>query len=389
VLACGHGAEVFLADGLDRGNLGKFMKYSGTWDGDFEGMFILGGHPLRHEEKDHGFTEKLRACSGGIFLAFWDFLGVNLYESIRRRWAKLYLKTILQLPNPRRQAVTYHPALIELGDTRQTGTRIVRMAAVTKSGNGPGTLPQQETLKLLLDPADGVNSLDVAPQALYADGLLDFSPRRLLTAAKGASVALENLASVIRCQFPRVKVAAGHEKTDKDVFKEITLANLDGICGFVEADTAALVMFPEKSPYGSVRDRQYLLQEGDIVMCFKGKETTLGKVGFVDSLDADDVPPVCGQSLCIIRPHSVNAALLYHYLRREDVRLRIQGRSTGSTNTMLTVNLGDLRKLPIEKPDENDAEPYEEHHKRIRAKMNEIRELYRRVRDEMSEIEQV
>jgi hypothetical protein len=378
VLARGQGARVFLAPGLDLGGLGAVLDYSGTAGDDFGDSLVLAGNPLQHMKNDADFTKKLQRCLGGVFLAWWDFLGVNLYETARRQWQHPALKSILQIPRPRRQGVVYYPALIELD--RQNSHGNVRMAAISKIGPGPGSLSQSMVIQLLTAEPDGVDSVDVGYRDLYIDGLLDFTPKRFLHAAVEDEFPLQDVAYVTRCQFPRVKHdPKGEQKTTKTVFREITLANLDDRCGFVEPDTAADVIFPEKSPELGGRDAQYRLQANDIVMCFRGTEATLGKVGFIDT--TGDMPMVCGQSLCIIRAHSVNPVWLYYHLRRLDVRQRILARSSGST--MLTVNLGDLRNLPIARQDAEVAALYEERHGAIVRIVQEIRRLYARMNDEM------
>lgn len=403
LLAAGQGARVLLpgGTGFERGAdwmpsfLSRVLPRSG-WtlanEGSAppEGALVLGQHPVPHTENSHDFLFRLARIRGGVFFTFWDFLGVALHAHVREQWLKSGLiRSILQLPRPRRQVVTYYPALVELGTAATDAP--VRMSAIGDIGPGPGSLPQDQVLRGILAPPDGKNSVDVPPRELRIKGVPDFTPRLYLARSNtpeltSSTITLGQCAHIIRCQLHRsrleewdldalTQVAAitgvpsgGAQADGSCVCREITLADLDPLTGFV-LDRGNLVRLADLNPAG--RQGKYLLQAGDILMSFRGTEPTLGKVGFVES--EAEMPAISGQSLCLIRPFAVDAVWLYHHLQRSQTREWILARAVGSK--MLTVNLGDLREMPLAPPAPATVEQYHARHHNIARAMASVRRL--------------
>lgn len=123
------------------------------------------------------------------------------------------------------------------------------------------------------------------------------------------------------------------------------LGDLDELTGFVR-EYGELTRMEGLSPTG--HQGKYLLRPDDILLAFRGMESSLGQVGFMEK--DFETPAVTGQSLCIVRAFGVDPVWLYYTPQRPDIRRRIA--SQASDSKTLTVNLGDL---PLMLPDEQYA----------------------------------
>ena len=376
VLASGLGAKV--APPLSSGPKywpDHFWPTVRTDDRNTKGALILGRDPVKLTESNPDILEDLAKAEGGIVFCFWDFLGVNLHSHMRLKWLHL-IRTLIQFPRPTRQGVIYYPALIETAPAQWQNLKDppdIRLADVRESAPGPGGLSQAEVLRAALDQADGEKSLDLSPGQLAGREDADFTPRRLLAGPKGTGeVPLADRARLIRCQLPRLKPAL-NEDDRSYICREINLSHLDDVAGFVKPGAGQKIRFGYFDPQG--REGQYLLQRHDILMCFRGTEATIGRVGLVTHQPEE--PLISGQSLCVIRAfRDFDPIWLYYYLRREDVRRRVLSRSSGSN--MLTVNLGELRELAIAQPGPTQSAVVAEKHQNLLSLVDEIRQLYDR-----------
>ncbi len=366
------------------------------------GVLILGGHPVIHTETTPGFLDSLSGIAGGVFFCYWDFLDVALHDHVRGQWLKSgLLRSVIQLPRPRRQSAMHYPALVELGAKPATGAAAtsIRLALLMDSFRGPGGLPQAEAVALLTVPTlpDAEKALDMSPEALYLKGSVDLKPGYHLARqavpqlASGTPIRLADCAHVIRCQLPRAKEDAtplmaeaaftgapvgGLMSDGSFVCREIILNDVDPITGFIK-EYGELTRVGSLNPEG--RQGKYLLRPDDIVMVFRGTEPSIGKVGF---MDADhETPSITGQSLCIIRAFDTDPVWLYYYLQRETTRRWIVSQATGSK--MLTVNLSDLRGLPLVMPGAQEVETVNEHHHRVVKYVEEVRRLERNITSEL------
>ena len=382
VLALGSGAKVAppqsSASKLSKPWADYLWPSSRTDDRNPEGALVLGRDPVSLTKNNPAILKDLARAKGGILFCFWDFLGVNIHSYLRLEWLAC-IRTLIQFPRPRRQGVTYYPALIEIGpDGGGDEQQNIRLADVRESAPGPGGISQAEVLRIVLGQPDQKNSLDLLPGQLASREDVDFTPRRLLAGPLGTGeVPLANRARLLRCQLPRTK-PAGNEDGRFFVCREINLAHLDDLTGFVRLGAGQQIGFEGFNPKG--REGQYLLQRHDILMCFRGTEATIGRVGLVASRPEE--PLVCGQSLCVIRAFTgFDPVWLYYYLRGERVRRRILSRSSGSN--MLTVNLGDLRELAIAQPGPTQTAVVGEKHQNLLNLMDEIQKLYGRAGAEL------
>lgn len=421
ILLAGYGAHVYLPPDAEHGNEAKSLSRllaeaipGSTWSVTEtatttqlpQHSLVLGGNPVAHTEGHAGFLESLSDIRGGIFFAYWDFLDVALYAHVREQWlASGLLRSVVQLPRPRRQASAHYPALVELGARPTSGQTesLVRLVQSKEASRGPGGLPQREILKLLLDPLppDCAEALDLSPGELRVQGNLDFKPGWHLTCraapAPSGSVRLSNVAQVIRCQLPRSKVdnqeaaalgaeaastgrPLGGEMSDGSfVCREIVLGDLDPLTGFVREHGE---MTRVESLFPTGRQGKYLLRPDDILLAFRGAESSLGQTGFME--EDFETPAITGQSLCIIRAFGVDPVWLYYTLQRPDIRRRIASQASGSKT--LTVNLGDLRDLPLMLPDEQDVKLINDNHRRIVRNTAEIQRLQQKTRSEILSI---
>ena len=288
------------------------------------------------------------------------------------------LRTILQLPRPRRQAVNYYPAVIETGAAHSGH---IRLASIRDIAPGPGGLSQSEVLRVVFRPPDGRRSMDVEPKALCQANQSDFTPGRyLVNKGEPEDLPLARYAQVIRCQLSRTRVESEASAEHSFRCREVTLSDLDKRTGFLEERQGQWVTL--KPPYSSIND--HLLQKNDILISFRSSEAHIGRVGFVAVNPAE--PTICGQSVCIIRVvDKINPAWLYHYLRGNEVRQQVLGYSTGGR--MLTVNTGDIGKLPIPLPDPAHVDECSKRHDEILRYMAEIQGIYFKIEDEMKKNE--
>lgn len=352
---------------------------------------VLGQHPAAILEGEG--QDVLRNVRGGALFSYWDFLGVETQSHVREKWLESgLLRGVLQLPRPRRQSAGYYPALIALGRGEA-----VRLAWYDNNGVGAGAWDQGEALGLLVGEAVERRAMDVPSADLYVKGVPDLTPRYYLSRQTGVEVGgktvrLGDVAHIIRCQLPRTRMddaevealqcepgvhteqQSGVMHDGSFVCREISLANLDPLTGFV-MDQGEIVRISQLNPDG--RQSKYLLRHGDILLAFRGTEPTIGRVGYWE-FDGS-YPAITGQSLCIVRAFGVEPEWLYYWLRRSSTRASIVAKAVGSR--MLTVNLADLRELPLTLPDSADANRVQGEHYTIVALQQEIRDSQQIIRE--------
>lgn len=392
ILAAARGARVTLTAGEQIENLTTLLTRAlptTTWNVRQQcstlpdGSLVLGQHPGAILEREG--MDVMRGFRGGVLFSYWDFLGVETQSHVRERWLESGLvRGVLQLPRPRRQSAGYYPALIALG--RGDG---VRLAWYECKGVGAGAWDQDDAMRLLSGAVvDGV-SMNMPVADLYIKGVPDLTPRYHLsrvtgTEGGGEMVRLGDVAHIIRCQLPRTRmedaeVAAlqcepgvhterqgGVMHDGSFVCREISLADLDQLTGFV-MDQGDLVRVAQLNPEG--RQGKYLLRQGDIVLAFRGTEPSIGRVGLWE-FDGT-YPAITGQSLCIIRAFGVDATWLYYWLRRNGTRAGVVAKAVGSR--MLTVNLADLRELPLIQPIVEALALTKERHKKVVSLLQYVR----------------
>jgi len=391
VLAAAWGARVALPPASHEKSWPKALFLSPladpplTDDRNMEEALVLGRDPLKLTESYPGFLEELAKAKGGIIFCFWDFLGVNLHNYARMKWLKQGLiRSLIQLPRPGRQGAAYYPALIEIGpggpSAPEAPQPLIRLVDVREQTSNLGDLSQGEVLEAVLGPADQEKSLDVAPDQLAYQEDEDFTPRRFLAGPRGVGeVALKDCARVLRCQIPRTK-SDPDEKDGSFICREINLSQLDELTGFVKPGAGQPVGFKSFNPVG--KEEKFLLRRHDILMCFRGTEATIGRVGLV--VTEPEEPLINGQSLCLIRVFDGDPVWLYYYFRRPEIRRRVLSRSSGSN--MLTVNLGDLNDLAIARPGPTQSAVIQEKHLGLLNIMEEIWRLFDRAGAKMKDL---
>jgi hypothetical protein len=232
---------------------------------------------------------------------------------------------------------------------------------------GPGGINQAEVLRLVQGQAKMPKSFDVALEDL-TQGAADCTPKRILTSSpKTETINLGRYAQLIRCQWPRTKTG----QTSQFCCGEINLSQLDEHTGFVNSRAGQKTWLQEDLSEETA-DPQYFLQQNDILICFRGSEATIGRVGLVAE-PPPEIPLICGQSLCLVRTTNIDPIWLYYYLRNKDVRQKILSYSSG--NIQLTVNLGNLRALPIAKPEPIQTEEIKREHANLLDLIGKIREI--------------
>jgi restriction endonuclease S subunit len=134
-------------------------------------------------------------------------------------------------------------------------------------------------------------------------------------------------------------------------------------------------------PRGS--EGKFLLRRHDILMCYRGTEATIGRVGLV--VTAPDEPTICGQSIFVIRVVDGDPVWLYYHFRLEQVRQRILSRCSG--RSMLTVNIGEMRNLLVAKPDQSQSATINSRHEGLLTTMCEVKTLLDKAGEEIGTIE--
>jgi len=372
VLATGWGAQI-------APSLGSWPKdlLNITGDRNLEEALILASDPLKLTEDYPDLLDDLAKVKGGIIFCRWDFLGVTLHSLARLQWLGTGLiRSLVQLPRPSRQSAVYYPALVEIGPSPLEAP-LIRLADVRESSSGE--LSQAEVLEAVFDQADQRKSLDVTPEQLVKQEEKDFTPRRFLADPQGiGEVALSRCAKLLRCQARRSKVK---EETGSFACREIFLSQLDDITGFVQPGSAQLVKLQGFNQEG--REKKYLLQQHDILMCYRGSEATIGRVGLMATKPEE--PLITGQTLCIVRVFDGDPIWLYYYLRQEKFRKLVLSRSSGSK--MLTVNLEDLRKLAVVQPGPTQTAVVGQRHENILVIMDSMRQLAGQAHEELSALD--
>lgn len=363
-----------------------------------QGAWVLAKDPLAHCTADSRFLERLAGIGGGVLLSSWDFLGVRIHSHTRSQWLGTGLIAgILQLPRPRRQSATEYPAVITL---RPPDARLpLRLARVSSTQPGPGSLGQEAALALLDGAPRAGASMALDAAAPARDGLFTLAPGTWLTppltAPQGRT--LRAFAQVLRCQLPRERLeealawrefigiedgeaifewhdAFGEAPDGKYVAREISIGEFDPMTGFVDEYGGNPVKVA-LNPLG--KQGKYLLQTNDIVFAFRGTAQSVGKVGFVEELGQ---PAITGQSLCIIRAlPDMDPVWLYYYLQRKDVVDFIRSRASGSN--LLTVNLESIRDIPVAFPYRWEIDEINQEHRKISENMVRVAQLRRESRD--------
>jgi hypothetical protein len=370
VLAAGWGAKVVPPlSAQDKSWPVHFLQAGFPYDRKLEGALVLGRDPVKLAKDNPDLLDQLANIKGGIIFCYWDFLGVKLHKKERLKWLERgLLQTVIQFPRPSRQGVIYYPALIEIGPgfSKRTSSKI-RVVDIKIQAPGPGGINQAEVLRLVQGQAKMPKSFDAALEDL-TQGAADCTPKRILTSSpKTETINLGRHAQLIRCQWPRTKTG----KTGQSFCGEINLSQLDEHTGFVNSRAGQKTWLQEGLSEDTA-DPQYYLKQNDILICFRGSEATIGRVGFVA-----EPPPekslICGQSLCLVRTTNVDPVWLYYYLRNEVVRQKILSYSSG--NVQLTVNLGNLRALPIAMPEPTQTEEIKREHEKLLNLIGQIREI--------------
>jgi len=377
-----------------------------------EGCLVLGQHPLQHGERDPRFLEKLKGISGGIFYASWDFLGVKIYAHTRSLWLKNgLLRSVFQLPRPRRQTAAEYPALVELGVSDPK--RKLRMARVAAWGAGPGALDQSAAVALLVGPlpVESKDALDISPETVAQDGLFDLSPSAHLARQKEGGpdtpsvdrVTLRQCAKVLHCQLPREKLDEetikglwlrsdgenwGEGEEGSFIAREVALAELDPLTGFLNEKDGNIVQL-QLTLLG--KQGKYVLKANDILFVFRGASSSIGKVGFVED---EGLLAIAGRTMCVIRClPGIEPVWLYYYLQKQSVRDWVRARASG--NTLLTINLESIRDMPIELSGlQNIGALINEDHQTLVKKMSvitglrgEMDQARRRIKDRLGDLD--
>lgn len=340
---------------------------------------VLAGDPRACLEEGRG--NFLREAEMAVCLTNWDFLGVKTNESYRRYWMeKSGVSGILQLSRLKRQGSSSYPAILRIS---HDVPNLVRMARIGKVETGADALNQEELLSLMSNEPDGINSLDVARQAINANPACNLTPALWLKikslSSSDSSINLGKCFQIIRCQLKRAKIADnldirfGPQQDGSYIVKEVGMAALQAQCGILLdgfGETVSLEFKRRNSEY------KYLLRKNDIIFAFRGTTESLGKVGFVDQDPRN--PTITGTAFYLLRSlGEINPVWLFWYLQSGDVRNIILSRASGAT--MLNISVEDIGSLPIRMPREEELAKVLSLHSEMAQNTNAISSFMREI----------
>ncbi len=359
-----------------------------------ENSYILSQNPLCISE---GLA--VENLAGGVLLVNINFLRLDIYTHARREWVKSKLvENVVQVPRPRRQAVNIYPSIITLSNAKQEA---IVMSQVVGTGFGAGSLDMEQALHQM------ATGIQVSTQSLLQSPKCDLTPSVHLAEyesdkAKNITT-LGDVAHVLRCQIPRtvfdfdlyvesssLRPAFENDEKYKDIsgliYKEIGLANIDQVSGFVDLSKTQDVNLKITS---MGKQGKYLLQPDDIVMNFRGSLDSLGKVGFVDDLpdrhllEQEDVDGtsvggyVASKSMLIIRPFAIDPAWLFGYLRKELVKEDLTNQAKGEG--VKTITIENVKNIQIPKCSAEDVQHANEVRQEVADLMNKISQIYKEI----------
>lgn len=347
----------------------------------------------RDPEASERLFEQLEHWQGAFLLGGWDFLGLSAHAHGRARLlGRNLIESVLQLPRPRRQGSAAFPAI--LGIARNPERKTCRLARVPAWEAGPGALNQREAIDLVTGSPNPGRSLDMPMGKFCMDGKFVLTPSAWLAEAEpGTNLinpTLRSFAQVLRNQIKRDRVCKRGNPdfgilTSPDdpriLVNEIVLEDRDALTGFIDPEWAAKSLV---EPGKGNKFKKYFLQEGDIVLAFRGSLESLGAVGLAVEFSAT-APSITGQSLCIIRPlPRIDPVWLYYYLQRPRVRQFLQARANGSQ--LMTVNLETIRDIPLELPSQEEVDLINEAHRKVMANVESIRNSWTQAAESLESI---
>lgn len=386
---------------------------------------VLGTGPADHLDSNPNFFQWLNNAQSGVFFTGWDFLGMKIRAHARKKWLREgRLSFIFQLPRPRRQGYASYPVLLGFG---HENPHTIRLARIPDIGPGPGALDQTKALKLISGPPMRDASLDLERLEPEKERGFNLTPALWLNKVNvpiiSAGPTLENCAEIIRCQLPRKKLHPTWVKEVKPaldepssqrkwllrrndeaenpnpleiqketaqpkygplpdgswLLKEVSQANFDPLSSFLIGEGSDVNL--DFRRYSS--QDKYLLRKNDILFPFKGTGASIGKPGFV--FEETRLPTVVSPAYVVIRPlQGVNPAWLFWYLQWPKTREAILARATGSG--MLTINIEEIRKIPIQMPEDGELSFLMAKHQLVHNEMNAIREQRERMRRDLADL---
>lgn len=295
-----------------------------------------------------------------VFFSTRDFLTSAKAADVRDNLIyNNLLDRVLRLPKPKRQNWNMYPILMILGKTEEP----IHFAEISTTGPGPGGLDQEQCLK-----------------ALWEKERKTEPSERVKT---GVSL-LRKIADVLRCQVARKKAKGSEPEENQILAREVSLADLNPVTGFVVEETKSLsTIDPEV-----VNDvSKYFLRKNDILMVFRGAESALGRVGLFN-LEQSTIDTIPNRAFCVIRARmGINPVWLYYALQKPEITDEI--RKSGSGADTLVVSLEAIRDLEISLPQpEQEMEIAEKYGEIIEnaAKIKEIQDETERTITEIKRI---
>ncbi|MDE5831494.1 MAG: hypothetical protein K2H64_00640 [Desulfovibrio sp.] len=325
---------------------------------DLENCFVIGEDRrfIRQEWRRFDYNSFMSAREAWLWTT-WSALGAQSSAFLRERHTREFgLVSVLQLPRPRRQRLPIYPAMTGYA---KDGGELIRMARIKGRGSGLVQVDQYEALESLFGaPKDGM-SVDIPRLEPGKDGSWNLTPAAWLQKESAGAIrsdtTLSHCASIIRCQIirerPEENVSSSRDPyVAARTVREASMMDLDPVTNFLRADCGYDVVHDLRDPD---EIRKYALRKGDILFPFKGSSGSLGRVGFVPA--EPEKPTIVSPAICVIRAHpEIDPVWLFWFMNWPATREALVSRAVGGQS--LTINIKDLRTLPILKPTQEELD---------------------------------
>ncbi len=310
------------------------------------------------------FFEANESFNTRLIYTSWNFLNNKEYQSIREDLlTKNNINSVYQLAQPTREGHKEYPALLLLNNEKNKSIKLIDLHNHAKAS-------QYELERIMKDENSNVYLQISTDEALKQQGQ-KLAPSYYLAQNKNIEQKkhgiLSDYAEVLRCQDVRVNITdrcnsfEDISKFGKHIFREATLKDIDNLTGFYLSDDADFV----KVDNFSVKFEQFILQESDILIAFKGSKATIGTVGFYKSSISEEseeilklsplngysdkssykLPILPGNSFIIIRAKKIDPLYLFNYLQQAEMQELIKSQASGTS--VLSLNTKTIKNLPI------------------------------------------
>ncbi len=347
----------------------KYLEKSDSIKWSFEDTEIIKENHIAlaqymQNSADKEIFEIMKNFHTSLIYTSWNFLSNEEYQSIRKDLlSENRIDSVFQLAQPTREGNKDYPALLILNNLNSNNIKLIDLHQLSN-------ISQYQINKLIREQDENVY-LELSNSELLSEVSQRLAPSYYIAQNKTPINKdyrpLSDYAEVLRCQDVRVNVTAecksqeDFEKYGENLFREVTLKDIDNLTGFYLSDDADFVRVDNFS----AKFAQFILQDFDIVLAFKGSKATIGTVGiFKSSVNEENeeilklsqingyhdnssfkLPVIPGNSFVIIRAKNIDPLYLFNYLQQADIQELIKSKASGTS--VLSINTKAIKTLPI------------------------------------------